>query len=83
MAVVIKFIEFYTKEQPKQKLGYQCSLLIRLQNPKGTYLVPHSRKVVPLIADYCPISCGDCTAIATIPYSEMFSIGYVKFRKSM
>lgn len=43
IAAVIEFIGFYNKDRPKERLGFQSPLQFRLQNPRGTYLVPISK----------------------------------------
>jgi len=37
---IIEFIEFFNTGRPKERLGYVSPVEFRLQNPKGTYLVP-------------------------------------------
>ncbi len=40
LQAVVEFIEFFNNGRPKERLGFVSPVEFRLQNPKGTYLVP-------------------------------------------
>jgi putative transposase len=44
LQAVVEFIEFFNNERPKERLGFVSPVEFRLQNPKGTYLVPLANK---------------------------------------
>ena len=37
---VLNYIPYYNNERPKEANGWMSPVQFRLQNPKGTYLVP-------------------------------------------